>query len=235
MDHICGFMGAYAVLGALNNREARDHGVHIDLSNREVGMALVGHVFQDVPDRDGYWSRTGNTRPLRVPCGVYPSQGVDSWVAVDVGTENQWTGFVRCLGLEGFVAEHALTGLDGRLSRRELIDEKIAEWTSARTADEAANELQGHGVPAHKVARADDIVVDEHLAERGTIFSMLRPNGSEISRRTAVGPPWLFSNSAVKNDVWSPELGEDTDYVLEEILGYESDTIEALRACNALA
>jgi crotonobetainyl-CoA:carnitine CoA-transferase CaiB-like acyl-CoA transferase len=198
-------------------------------------MALIGHVFQDVPDKEQHWTRTGNVRPLHVPCGVYPAQGEDSWVAIDVATDSQWAGFVRCLGLQGLVDEHQLSGLDNRVAKRTLIDGILRDWTSSRTAREASETLQAHGVPADKVARADDLVADQHLADRGTLFTMTRGDEPEVSsRRTAIGPPWKFSRSDVKNDVWSPELGEDTEYVLSEILHYSPEQIEALQSAGVL-
>lgn len=234
MDHVCGLTGAYAVLGALHHLEKRGRGIHLDLSNREVGMSLVGHVFQDLPDAERNWTRTGNARPLRVPCGVYPADGDDQWIAIDVGSDLHWDGLVRCLHIEQAVINLDLSGLDRRLAHRELIDSLVANWTRVRSAHDAAETLQAHGVPADKVARADDLVSDPHLALRGSIFTMTREQEGGIVKRTAVGAPWKFSLSDVGNDVWSPELGEDTKYILERILGYSGDQVSALEGAGIL-
>src|SRR5581483_3292714 len=114
----------------------------------------------------------GNASDIAVPHGVYPSAGEDRWVAIAVGDDAEWQAFVRCVG---WPDDPGLATLAARLKARAAIDARVAEWTRARTADEAAAALQAAGVPAMPVQNADDQRADPHLAARGAIVTVVHP------------------------------------------------------------
>jgi len=51
----------------------------------------------------------------------------------------------------------------------------------------------------------------------------------EIGVYTHAGVPWTMSRTPCKVRRPAPRLGEDTDYVLSEVLGYTPDKIAELR------
>jgi benzylsuccinate CoA-transferase BbsF subunit len=91
--------------------------------------------------------------------------------------------------------------------------------------------LQAAGVAAFPSFTAQDIVDDPHLNARGTIKSMVGPEGES---RRVVGPPWRFSRTPAKLEGWTPKLGEHNQYVFGELLGLSGEEIDELIAAKVI-
>src|SRR5207244_4908556 len=120
------------------------------------------------------------------PHGVYPGAGEDRWVAIAVAGDDAWERFA---GVLGWPLDPALASLDGRLAARAELDRRVAEWTGARNAGEAAAALQAAGVSAMAVQNGDDHRADAHLAARGAIVTVEHPEiGPERHRGNPLRP-----------------------------------------------
>jgi crotonobetainyl-CoA:carnitine CoA-transferase CaiB-like acyl-CoA transferase len=82
-------------------------------------------------------------------------------------------------------------------------------------------------VPAGLVADAADVCRDDPaLAARGHFVDVATPEGRMVR---IDGPPFLLSDTPGRVQGCGPLLGEHTDEVLGEILGYDTAAIDALR------
>ena len=97
----------------------------------------------------------------------------------------------------------------------------------------ATSRLQANGVAAGIVADAADVCArDPALAARGHFVDVATPEG----RRVRIdGPPFVLSDTPAVVRGPGPLLGEHTDVVLASLLGYDRDTIAALRADGVVA
>ncbi|MGW5718729.1 CoA transferase [Amycolatopsis sp. NPDC003865] len=145
-----------------------------------------------------------------VPHGVYPAAGDDRWVAITPQDATQ---------------RAALRNL-AELSED---DAALAAWTRTQDADDLAARLQAAGVAAAVVATGRDLVQDEHLAERGFYQRLDHPIAGAVlhegivARLTAT--PGALTSPA-------PLLGQHTEPVLRELLGFDDDRLAALRAAG---
>src|SRR5438552_1777357 len=144
---------------------------------------------------------------------VYPSAGDDRWVAIAVVGDDAWERFA---GVLGWPLDPALASLDGRLAARAALDRRVAEWTRARSAEEAAATLQAAGVSAMAVQNGDDHRADPHLAARGAIVTVEHP---EIGPERHSGNPIRLSRTPLVPPAAAPRLGADTEDVLIRVLG----------------
>ena len=108
----------------------------------------------------------------------------------------------------------------------------IAAWTSTRSAAEVAQVLQEAGVAA--ALRADNkfLSEDPHLKERD-YFVYLRPSRSRCAaalRNPVADEPHRWRCDARRRRC----IGQHTDEVLTEVLGYSADEVARLRADGAL-
>jgi len=85
--------------------------------------------------------------------------------------------------------------------------------------------LQRAGVAAIPTYTNEDVAKDRHMRERGFLVELPHP---ETGPYTHAGVPWTMSRTPCKVRRPAPRLGEDTDYVLGEILGYSPDKIAEL-------
>ncbi|MDP3767226.1 MAG: CoA transferase, partial [Dehalococcoidia bacterium] len=79
-----GIMGAFAVLAALTYRDRTGKGQHIDYSQHEAVMQMMGPAFMDYVLNGRVAGTKGNRHPLGVaaPHGVFPCAGDDRWVSI---------------------------------------------------------------------------------------------------------------------------------------------------------
>jgi len=97
-------------------------------------------------------------------------------------------------------------------------------WLRRQPAKTAEAELLRAGIPAAALASSLDLVNSDHLKQRG--FWKAHDTG------VLPGLPWRASFGRKSGD--APELGADTETVLEEVLGLSPDEIAALRRSGAL-
>jgi len=257
-DPLAGLGGAAAVLLALLQRERTGVGQYVEVSQRNlllgmIGDALVAHQIGSPP------ARNGNRSPAYAPQGVYPaaparnatgsasasgstgtggSPGpggseppVPGWLAVSVVTDDQWRALCQTMARDDLAADEQLATVVGRMREHDRLDAAIAGWTSGRTADDAARQLQAAGVPAAPVRAPADLPGDANLVARDFFRTLPHPEYGEI-RITA--PVWRFDGHRLGVRT-APKFGEHNREVLAQVLGYSAGTIDALERDGVLA
>jgi len=212
-DHIAAKLTAVAVLAALEHRRRTGEGQLIEMSQAEAAAYLIGEVYLEGPCTGRPAVQRGNAVLYACPHGVYPSAGDGRWVAIAVVGDDAWERFA---GVLGWPLDPALASLDGRLAARAALDRRVAEWTRARSAEEAAAALQAAGVSAMAVQNGDDHRADPHLAARGAIVTVEHP---EIGPERHSGNPIRLSRTPLVPPAAAPRLGADTEDVLIRVLG----------------
>ncbi|MHB8439280.1 MAG: CaiB/BaiF CoA transferase family protein [Acidimicrobiales bacterium] len=240
LDHVGGYIGALAVLAGLAHRARTGEGQHIDVSQLEPATALSGAIFLDALV-NGRSSRrpdfpTGNRRPESAPGGAYRAAGDDRWIVVSCRTEAHWENLVAALGDPAWAHEDRFATFEGRRRHADALDAHIEQWTSSRDRYEAMDHLQRHGVPAGAVQdAADRLERDPQLQARGHFTTMAN---AEVPPLPLEGLPVHLSATPAHSGGAlhraPPLLGEDTDWVLRDVLGKDESTIASLRADGAL-
>jgi len=217
------------LLAAIEHRRRTGAGGYLDQSQIESSLhylapALADHQLTGTP-----WDRLGNDDAELYPHGVFRSAGADEWVAIAVRDDADWQALATVIGRADWAGDEMLRGTEARRARRAAIDAAIAAWAAGRSPAEAEAELQQAGVPAHAVLHADAPEDPQlaHLRHVVTVPHHGRPDRpierTRIElRRTPPDPGHV------------PALGEHTEYVLQQLLGYPAERIEALRRAGAL-
>ena len=116
-----------------------------------------------------------------------------------------------------------------RLSRLEDSFGIVEAWTQTKTKREVMDAFNSLNVPCGPIMSTKDLVGDEHVKLREMMVELDHP---ERGRWYNVGCPIKLSDSPVEVDR-SPLLGEHTDEVLSEVLGYGADEVAQLRRAGA--
>ena len=214
-DPYNGILGAFAVLTALNFRNRSGKGQHIDYSQQEAVMQMVGPAFMDYTMNGQVAGTLENKHPAAAaaPHGVFPCQGDDRWISIAVVTEQEWEGLRQAMGDPEWAA--GFTDTASRLAAIESLHEKLAAWTAGFDDYELARLLQSHGVAAAPVLNVADLLKDPHYRERGTFIEVTHPLGF---KETIYGA--YVKTSRSEADVQpGPAIGRDNDHVFKEILG----------------
>ena len=159
-DHLAGFAAAISTVGALYARERTGEGQRIDMAQLEVGTYSIGAAVIRQSAGVSPPRPEGNRDGIadHVPNEVYATD--DGFVAVSVTEPAQWLGLVGLLA-DPRLDDPSLATEAARRDRRSMIDAVLGEWAADRTAAEAADALQGAGVPAGPVQNSYELFVDD--------------------------------------------------------------------------
>ena len=130
--------------------------MHVDVSQLETLLSVGGELLLEASVM-GQPERRGNRSATVAPQGVYRCIGPDEWLALSIGTDQEWEAFLGVLGDSELELDAYRTRL-GRLSAQDAIDVRIGLWSAQRSKHIAMAELQAVGVRAGAVMTNADLV-----------------------------------------------------------------------------
>jgi formyl-CoA transferase len=116
-----------------------------------------------------------------------------------------------------------------RLPRLNEIFGRIEQWTMTKTKFEAMEILNGHDIPCGPILSMKEIAEDESLRATGTVVEVDHPTRGKY---LTVGNPIKMSDSP-SEVTRSPLLGEHTEEILSQVLGYSIEEIAVINASGA--
>ena len=242
LDHMGGYLGAYAILAALHHRHRTGEGQHVDVSQIEPGIPLAGPAALDRQANGRRYRRAGtppgnrSPEPPRAPHGAYRAAGDDAWIAIGCRDDEDWRRLRAAMGDPAWAREPRFDTVAGRRLHEDELDAAIEAWTRGHDRYALADRLSAAGIPAAPVQDARDRVErDPQLRARG-YFVPLRH--SETGEWPQERPPFRLSRSDVHPGGTirrgPPCLGEDTHEVLRRLLGMEDAEIAGLEDAGVL-
>ena len=240
-DPNAGIHGAFAILTALYHRNKTSEGQYIDMSQWECAMTLLPEgILEYTMNRDEP-ERIGNEDPQMAPHGIYKcldrpekvaGNTIDQFLAIVSADDAEWRRLAKAIGRPELEADPRFATLAVRKANEAELDNIISEWTTARRASDAADILQAAGVAAAVVA--DNRYLDEedpHINSRGYFVELEHP---EVGIKKHCGMPWKMSRTECAVRAPAPCIGQHTDEILTDLLGYGREKIERLRTEGAL-
>lgn len=250
LDVASGYMGAVGVLTALSRRQRTGEGARVDMSQVEVGISLVGTALlqaamtdrslrnESIPGGNRSVSPDGEVVGFRgdtaSPSNVYRSRGdgPNDYCAVSILNDNQWGSLKKALGNPEWAERTVLDTAENRAAHQDEIDTHLGNWMRSHDKYEAMYHLQQHGVPAGAVQTGRDRVEhDPQLRHRKIFTSLQHPH---LGTQLFEGVPFRSLSSDYALESRWPVLGNDTEYVLADVLGYSADQISRLRDAHVL-
>jgi benzylsuccinate CoA-transferase BbsF subunit len=213
-----------AILAALRVRRETGQGQFIDLSQGECAIHCLETAILDYTMNGRIQRRTGNRHQSMAPHGVYPCQGVERWITIAVGTDEEWRGLCRVAEEhtphQPWMQDRRFATMLRRLAHAEELDEQIAAWTRRFTAEDLMRRLQAAGVPAGVVQNAADVLADPQLTHRGH-FTYL--DHAELGMFANHGTGFILSHTPRQIERSAPLFGEHNFDICVGLLGL-SDT-----------
>ena len=223
-DAASGTQGAFAVLAALHHRRRTGKGQLIELSQAENLIPFVGEAFMDYSMNGRIQSTMGNRNPLTVQ-GCYPCRGEDRWVCITIKDDDAWRGLCKVMGNPAWSQEGKFSDPVERYRHHDEIDEMISLWTKSLEPHEIMLLLQGEGVAAGPVMDQRDAFADPHLIQRGAFEAVFQ---QDTGTHLYPGAPYKMSETPPKIRRGPVRLGEDNQYVYQELLGYTPEEYAVL-------
>ncbi|MEP6871084.1 MAG: CoA transferase, partial [Anaerolineaceae bacterium] len=163
------------------------------------------------------------------PSGVFPCDGGDEWLALEVENDGQWASLAKAIG-QSWASAAELSTEGGRGAGRRVVDEKLAAWSRARSRDEALEVLVAAGVPAAPVNNEAELLFSEPFADAGFWESVER---AHVGTHLYPGLPISSEGVRPRSERAAPLLGEHNVEVLTA-MGLSAAEIAELRAENVI-
>ncbi|HSS23566.1 MAG TPA: CoA transferase [Mycobacterium sp.] len=213
-DSTVGAAAAYAAVVALLHRELTGAGQFVDVSAVETLTSMIGDCLLEQSLTGQRLGPDGNNHPDMCPHGCYPcSDG--SWITVAVATDAEWHRLCEALDARALASDPRYATLRERRQRAEALDADLGRLTRNHDAEQLAHRLRTAGVPASKSATAVDVIGNQQLWDR-ELYRFVSDHRE--GQRPILGPSWRMARAPARIARGAPDLGEDTDYVLHEIL-----------------
>lgn len=136
-----------------------------------------------------------------------------------------WEPLLRLMGREDLIEDPRYSTPAARVERLDEVYALVEEWTMNFTKFELTEKLNSIEVPCGPILDTSDLVDDAHLRAREMIVDVSHPQRGTFK---TVGCPLKLSDSPVEI-ASSPLLGEHTEEILGEVMGYDKEAVEKLR------
>jgi formyl-CoA transferase len=223
VDVLAGLFCSTAITAALRWRDAHGQGQRIDTSLLDVQLASLVYVASGYLVTGEPPKRYGNDHPNIAPFGTLPTS--DGYVMLAIGNDAQWQRFCETVGHGELVSDPDFESNEQRVRNRDRLIEVLSEISRRRSSREWFDLLMPTGVPVAPIESLGGIFSDPHVSKGGLVETLQHPLIGEFR---AVGSPLMLSGSRPATRYPPPLLGEHTEAVLTEVLGYSQDRISDL-------
>jgi len=226
-DAMAGVMGALSVVMALRHRHRTGEGQQIEMPLAESFLPALGEFILDYSMNKRVTPPQGNLHPHHAPHNVYPAQGDDQWIAIDVASDAEFAALCSVLGEPALAEDERFAAAFDRVANRSALDVEVARLTAACEKERLFHALQAVGVTAAPVRDEVETLADEQLREREWFKEITVPTVG-----THRYPGYLFKMQNTPDDVRLPPplLGEHNEEIYLDLLGYSREEYEALIA-----
>ncbi|HEY7199261.1 MAG TPA: CoA transferase [Candidatus Dormibacteraeota bacterium] len=234
-----GLHAALGIVAALYDRELTGRGQAVEVAMQDAVVNFCRIAFSHGWRTQRAHRRTGNGNQLRTsaPSGAYPCApgGANDYCfiytsrALEAGNR-QWERLLRAIGRDDLLGDPRFDSPERRVEHGAAVDEALTGFTCRHGKREVMELLGRAGVPVGAVLDTWELTHDEALRATGTMVTIDHPQRGPI---TMPGWPVRMSRSHVPVTT-SPLLGQHTEEVYAELLGFGPAELEALRADGAI-
>ncbi|MFS8533417.1 CaiB/BaiF CoA transferase family protein, partial [Sphaerobacter thermophilus] len=225
VDITTGMFACNAILAALRVRDQTGKGQKIDMALLASAVAWLANVGSAYLVTGELPKRYGNAHANLVPYQTFKAR--DRWMTVGVGNDRQFQILCRILGLEHLATDERFATNPARVANRDELIPILQEAFATRDADDWLEELSAAGIPCGPINTVDRVFAHPQIQHRKMVVEVPHPT---IGTLRMAGPPYIFSETPATVRSHPPLLGEHTDLVLRERLGYSDEQIAQLRA-----
>ena len=231
-DPLVGTTMVFAILAALWHRRRTGEGQKLDLSMVEATMMQLPEYVLDYTANGRVAKSQGNANGIASPHDTFPCAGHNKWVAISVTDQEEWRRFCRGLAKPPWCKEDRFSDQLKRYENRDALYEHVAEWTRTRDVNQVVELLQSFGVAAGPSYNSEDMYNDPDMQARGMFPEVEHPF---VGVKPICALPWRMDNRQQERYWAAPTFGQDTDFVLHDLLGVGEAEIASLREQGVVA
>lgn len=229
VDITSGMFAASSILAALHARERTGRGQHIDVSLFDTQTALLTNVAANYLIGGQPPERMGNDHPNLAPYAAFPAS--DKWFVVGVANEMQWERFCAVIGQPDLQIDPRFRTNGDRVQHRDELSAILEEKFSQRKAQDWLASFMQAGLPCGPINDIGEVFEHPQVEARRLIIESDHPSAGTLR---LTGFPYKLSDTPPALRLPPPRLGEHTEDVLVDLLGYQLADLSAFRQNNAI-
>lgn len=230
-DQCMGIMTALGILAALFERERTGVGQKVDTSILGSVAFLLGYPvgFQTLAGINSMYVRrdsAGNPLWNHYRC----SDG--KWIALaHLAPDRFWPIVCRAMGLDSLVADERFNTMDNRTKNCQELIRLLDSAFATKTRDEWTKIFKKNEVIFAPVNTIPELTQDPQAIANDYITEFDHPSWG---RTRTIGFPIGLSRTPLSIRNVAPELGQHTEEILLDVLGYKWDEIARLKEARAI-
>ena len=221
--------GLFAVIGvqaALLERDRSGRGQFVDLSMLDAMVSLLmynaGRVFMTGEDPE----KTGTGHASVVPYGAF--ECADGWIVLANFGDAFWTKICAALGFPEMAHDARYDTNAKRIERRAEVEAMVTAAFRRKDVGEWDRILEEADVPHAPILSVSEVLDHPQVRARGMVVEV---EHATLGRWRALGPAIRFPAGAEDGGQRAaPVLGQHTDEILRDLLGYPPELIRRLSA-----
>jgi CoA:oxalate CoA-transferase len=225
---------AVAICAALYARQQTGVGQNIDISMMDCLFAfhentLPWYLISSAIGKPVDPPKIGRHHPGYAPYGIY--KGKDGYITIASLTQPRWEGIVKTMGrdYEWLLKDPRAATVSTRCCEENapFIHKVVEEWVMAQdSVAEAERKLEENGCPCLRVRSVKELAdSDPQIKAREMMVEVEQPF---IGKVRMYGSPLKMSETPTGIRGPAPLLGQHTEEILTDVLGYKKEQIKEL-------
>jgi formyl-CoA transferase len=223
-DLMTGMYATVAVLAALTHRDRTGEGQYIDMSLLDVQVAMLANMGSNYLTSHTVPKRWGNAHANIVPYQTFATS--DGHIIVAAGNDSQYRKFVSIGNNPSLADDERFCTNPLRVQNRQILIPLLAEMVKQKNKAEWIAQLEAEGVPCGPINNLEEVFDDPQVNARNMTITLPHARAGEVP---LVSNPIKLSVTPVQQNLPPPLLGEHTDQILKNLLGYSEEQIVTLK------
>ncbi|WP_205830220.1 CoA transferase [Microbispora hainanensis] len=225
VDYSGGLVAAASILAALHAARRDGVGADCDVSLFDTAISMLTYPAAWRLNGDFEPRRTHHSaHPSLVPFQAFPTG--DGWLVVACPKEKFFRRLAEALGHPEWPDDPRYRDFAARRENAEALVAELEAVFATGTSEHWLGLLRAAGVPCGPVNTVAQALKDPHTVARGMVVETEHPYFGTV--RQVASP--LRVGAGKRTHMRAPRRDEDAAYVLGEVLGYDAERIERLRA-----
>jgi formyl-CoA transferase len=221
-DLMTGMYATIAVCAALVHRAHSGKGQYLDLALFDSQVAVLANQAANYLATGVAPGRLGNEHPNIVPYQTFKT--ADGNVIVACGNDNLFNKFCGVAKCDALAQDARFSTNAKRVENRAELTALLSPILRARRTRDWVDALEAAGVPNGPINTIDQVFDEPQAVARQLKLELPHPTAGRVS---LVRSPMRFSATPVEHKVPPPTLGQHTEQVLREVLGWTDADVAA--------
>ena len=229
-DLFTGLYATVAILAAVRHAERTGQGQHVDMALLDTQVAMLANLGANYLVSGKAPGRAGNAHQNIVPYQVFEvapaADGSKDHLILAVGNDSQFAKFCAVAGRPELARDPRYARNQDRVRHRAELVPQLEALMKTRTKAAWLPALEAAKVPCGAINNLAEVFADPQVQERGMVHAWAHPLKGDLK---LVASPIKLGATPVRTDLPPPLLGQHTDDVLRDLLGYSDEMRQALR------